>query len=50
MAAFLSCSFYGGAYRWSRTNPHPPAAQVCAETVAILMPPSEEAASARLQK
>lgn len=38
VATVLSWSLYGGALRWVHSSPRQPAAQVCQEIVAILLP------------
>ena len=38
VAVTLSCSIHGGAHRWSRSIPRPPAEQVGREIISILLP------------
>jgi AcrR family transcriptional regulator len=42
VATVFSWSIYGGAYRWNRSHPRPPAKRVCREIVAILLPETND--------
>ncbi|MBC8138119.1 MAG: TetR/AcrR family transcriptional regulator [Fibrella sp.] len=43
VATVLSWSLYGGAHRWSRSQPRTPALRVCQEIISMLLPQSDGA-------